>query len=164
MTGTVQAFEGSQELPPDCHPEIRMIVDYWRSIRPDSGLPGRQHFDPVDIPQLLSSIRLIDVVGYPPRFRTRLMGTKMAESVGKDYTGMWLDDVFPDFEKSSSCLGLNTVVRTGELNWRRGHPAMMHGKEFMIIERVYLPFARDGQTIDMILTYVMLGDSDGKMF
>lgn len=164
MTGTIKAFPGSDELPPDCNPEIRMIVDYWRSIHPNSGLPGRQHLDPVDIPNLLPSIRLIDVVGAPPRFRTRLMGTKLVAAVGQDYTGMWLDDVFHEFGKSSACLGLNTVTRTGTLNWRRGHPAMMHGKEFMIIERVYLPFARDGRDVDMILTYVMLGDSDGKMF
>lgn len=164
MIGTVKAFPGSDELPPDCNSEIRMIVDYWQSIRPRSCLPGRQHLDPVDIPHLLPSIRLIDVVGDPPRFLTRLMGTKLVAAVGRDYTGMWLDDVFPDFSTSSACLGLNTVVCTGTLNWRRGHPAMMHGKEYMIIERVYLPFARDGSTVDMVLTYVMLGDSDGRMF
>lgn len=163
-TGTMQAFEGNDELPPDCNAEIRTIVDYWRSIHPESGLPGRQHFDPIDIPKLLPSIRLIDVVGDPPRFRTRLMGTKMAASVGRDYTGMWMDETFKEFRSSSAYLGLNTVVRSGKLNWRRGHPAIMHGKEFMVIERVYLPFARDGKTVDMILTYVMLGDSDGKMY
>lgn len=141
-----------------------MIVDYWRSIHPASGLPGRQHLDPVDIPNLLSNIRLIDVVGEPPRFRVRLMGTKLVAAVGKDCTGMWLDEAFAEFDKSSSCLSLNTVVRTGTLNWRRGHPVMMYGKEFMIVERVYLPFARDGRTVDMILTYVLVGDSDGKMF
>lgn len=160
----MQAYKGSDELPPDCHPEIGMIVDYWRSIHPDSGLPGRQHLDPVDIPNLLASIRLIDVVGDPPRFRARLMGTKLVAAVGKDYTGMWLDEVFSEFGNSSARLGLNTVACTGTLNWRRGHPAMMHGKEYMIIERVYLPFARDGRTIDMILSYILLGDSDGKMY
>jgi len=160
----VQAFEGSSELPPDCNPEIRKIVEYWRSIHPGAGLPGRKHFDPLDIPQLLPSIRMIDVVGDPPRFRTRLMGTKMVASVGKDHSGKWLDEAFTDFEKSSAYLGLHAVVRTRALNWRRGHPAMMHGKEYIIIERVYLPFARDAETVDMILTYVMLGDSQGKMF
>jgi hypothetical protein len=160
----MQPFEGSDELPPDCHPEIRMIVDYWRSIHPEAGLPGRQHFDPVDIPKLLPSIRLIDVVGDPPRFRIRLMGTRMAASVGDDHTGQWLDETFEDFEQSSAFLGLNAVHHTGKLNWRRGNPKMMHGKEFMTIERVYLPFAKDGKIVDMILTYVLLGDSDGQMY
>ena len=141
-----------------------MIVDYWRSIHPQMGLPGRQHFDPIDIPHLLPSIRMLDVAGEPPRFRTRLMGTKMVASLGRDHTGQWLDEAFPDFHKSSAYLGLNAVVRTGHLNWRRGNPAMMHGKEFMVIERVYLPFARDGRNVDLILSYVMLGDSDGKMY
>ena len=163
--GRVRAFQGQSDLPGDCHPEIALIADYWRSIHPESGLPGRQHFDPVDVPpKLLPSIRLLDVVGDPPRFRIRLMGTKMVAAIGRDHTGRWLDEVFAGFEKSSACLGLDTVVRTGQLNWRRGHPALLYGKEFMTIERIYLPFARDGRTVDMILSYVMLGDSDGKMF
>ena len=159
-----RALEGSSELPPDCHPEIREIAAYWRSIHPQSGLPGRQHFDPVDIPHLLPAIRMLDVVGNPPRFRTRLMGTRIVASVGEDHTGKWMDEVFPGFENSSACLGMNAVVRTGKLNWRRGNPKLIEGKEFMVIERIYLPFARDGRTVDMILSYVLLGNSKGKMF
>lgn len=141
-----------------------MVVDYWRSIHPETGLPGRQHLDPVDIPQLLPNIRILDVVGRPPRYRTRLMGTGVVRSVGEDHTSQWLDEVFPGFEKSSAALGLDTVVRTGALNWRRGNPRVFAGKEYMVIERVYLPFAQDGRTVDMILSYVLFGDSKGDMF
>ena len=133
----VRAFQGQNELPGDCHPDIRLITDYWRSIHPEAGLPGRQHFDPVAVPpRLLPSIRLLDVVGDPPRFRLRLMGTKMVAAVGQDFTGCWLDEVFNQFGESSAFLGLDDVVKTGQINWRRGHPALLYGKEFMIIERV----------------------------
>jgi len=141
-----------------------MLVDYWRAIHPAAGLPGRQHMDPVDIPHLLPNIRILDVVGRPPRFHTRLLGTGIVKSVGFDYTNKWLDEVFPDFEKSSAALGLHTVVRTGVLNWRRGNPSLFVGKEYMTIERVYLPFARDGETVDMILSCVLFGNSKGCAF
>ena len=159
-----RAIMGSSELPVDCHPEIREIVDHWHAIRPNGGLPGRQHFDPLDVPRLLPSIRMLDVDGAPPRFKARLMGTKMRDSVGYEQTGKWLDEVYPDFETSSAFLGLNAVIHTGTLNWRRGHPMLFYGKEFMTIERVYLPLARDGVAVDMILTYLLFGDSDGKMY
>lgn len=160
----VRGEAGCSELPPDCHPEIAALAAYWESIRPDGGLPGRQHFDPVDIPHLLPAIRMLDVVGDPPRYRIRLVGTRIVASLGEDHTGRWLDEVYPGFENSSACLGLDTVLRTGKLNWRRGNPRVIEGKEFMVIERIYLPFARDGRSVDMILSYVLLGDSDGKMF
>ncbi len=159
-----RVYLGSSELPADCHPEIREIVDHWYAIRPEGGLPGRQHFDPVDVPHLLPSIRILEVDGDPPRFKARLMGTKMRDSVGYEQTGKWLDEVYPDFEMSSAFLGLNAVVETGALNWRRGHPVLFYDKEFMTIERVYLPLARDGVTVDMILTYLLFGDSDGNMY
>ncbi len=159
-----RVYLGSSRLPADCHPEIREIVDHWQAIRPGAGLPGRQHFDPIDVPHLLPSIRILEVDGDPPRFKTRLMGTKMRDNVGYEQTGKWLDEVYADFALSSAFLGLNAVVETGALNWRRGHPVLFHGKEFMIIERVYLPLARDGATVDMILTYLLFGDTDGNMY
>jgi hypothetical protein len=156
--------EGSAELPANCHPDIRTVVAYWQAIHPEAGLPGRQHFDPLDIPKLLPSIRMLDVVGEPPRFKVRLMGTKVCEGAGGDYTGRYLDEAYPKFAQSSAACGLDFVLRTGRLNWRRGNPVMLNGKELMMIERVFLPFARNGKKIDMILSCILYGDSNGKMY
>ena len=36
------------------HPRVARLYRYWLSIHPPGGgLPGRQHFDPVDVPELL---------------------------------------------------------------------------------------------------------------
>jgi len=40
----------------------RELFEYWRSIFPETGWPGRQHFDPVDIPLLLGMCFLVDIV------------------------------------------------------------------------------------------------------
>ena len=38
------------------HPKTRRVHDYWREIHPGKNLPGRQHFDPLDIPDLMPQI------------------------------------------------------------------------------------------------------------
>jgi hypothetical protein len=66
---------GNARPPPGANAKIVAIYDYWRRIAPGPGLlPGRQHLDPADIPKLLLSVRLL---GTPPRFRARRIGTAL---------------------------------------------------------------------------------------
>jgi hypothetical protein len=151
-------------LPDSCHESIREMVAYWVRIHPETGLPGRQHFDPLDIPRLLPNIRLLDVVGRPPRFRIRLMGTQLREFFGAELTGKWLDEVFPNLEGSLTHTELLKTIEAKAPRWRRGQPALDIEKDFLDMERVYLPFARDGRTVDMILTYLLCIDGDGHYY
>jgi hypothetical protein len=157
-----QGFTGN--LPDGCHENIRQIVTYWHAIRPGDRLPGRQHFDPLDLPKLLPNIRLLDVVGDPPRFRIRLMGTRLREFFGTEQTGRWLDELFPNLEGSMTHRELLLTIETCAPRWRRGTPALDIGKDFLEMERVYLPFARDGRSVDMILTYLLCIDSEGNYY
>ena len=146
----------------DCHEKIQQMIEYWLSIHPVSGLPGRQHFDPVDIPQLLPNLRLLDVIGDPPRFKTRLMGTVLLDFFGQEQTGCWFDELYPNFKQSKTCADLCDAVATKLPNWRRGAPALVYEKDFMTVERVYLPMARDGVNVDMIVTCMLFGDETGE--
>lgn len=148
-------------VPEDCQQKIKCIVDYWLSIHPEEGLPGRQHFDPVAIPHLLANIRLLDVIGDPPRFFTRLMGTRLRSFYGREHTGHWYDEMFPHFMKSKTHADLVAAVRTKKPVWRRGKPNLHYLKDFLALERVFLPLARDGEHVDMILTLVLFGDDEG---
>jgi len=158
------ALTDTGKLPANCHENIRQIVDYWVSIHPDSGLPGRQHFDPLEVPKMLSNIRLLDVVGDPPRFRIRLMGTRLREFFGAEQTGSWLDVLFPNLDGSITHTELLRTIETGQPRWRRGKPALDIEKDYLDMERVYLPFARDGRNVDMILTYLLCIDSAGNYY
>lgn len=151
-------------LPSNCHENIRQIVDYWVSIHPETGLPGRQHFDPLEVPRLLPNIRLLDVAGDPPRFKIRLMGTRLREFFGAEQTGSWLDELFPNLDGSITHTELVRTIETREPRWRRGKPALDIEKDFLDMERVYLPFAHDGRTVDMILTYLLCVDSAGNFY
>jgi hypothetical protein len=140
-------------VAPDCHEKVRQIVDYWFAIHPPVGLPGRQHFDPLDVPALLPYIRLLDVVGRLPRFRVRLMGTQVREYMGEEQTGRWLDEVFPNLHGSITHAELVKAVTMKRPRWRRGKPAIAVERNFLDMERVYLPFAQDGWNVDMVLTF-----------
>jgi len=40
---------------------VKSLYSYWRAISPPGRLPGRQHFDPLDVPRLLPNIWQIGV-------------------------------------------------------------------------------------------------------
>ena len=138
--------------PEDCHPKIGAAYAYWLRIHPPRGLPGRQHFDPTDIPGLLRHIRMLDVEGQPPRFKIRVVGTQYAERLGHDTTGQYLDELFEGFEGSRFHRGLLDVIESKRPIWRRGPLQWFCREEYSSVERIHLPLARDGDTVDMVLT------------
>jgi hypothetical protein len=138
-------------IPERCHDDIKAIVDYWRSIHPKIGLPGRQHFDPVDIPQLLANLRLIDVHTSPMRFRIRLMGSQLVAAFNQDHTGKFYDEIFEGFDDSDLFHKLRAVVETHEPNWRKGDHRLNPVRNYVLMERVALPLASDGVNVDMLL-------------
>lgn len=138
-------------LPDHCHPKIREIVDYWLSIHPAFGLPGRLHLDPVDKPHLLSNMRLVEVHGPPYRFLNRLIGSEIVEFFEADHTGMWYDEVFDDFANRKIYGDFCHVLDNPEPNWRSGSHRNLTGKNYFQYERVIIPLASDGQTVDMLL-------------
>lgn len=155
MTG---ASVAGLPVPDDCHPKIRTLFKYWRSVHPEDGLPGRQHIDPVDIPGLLPNLWLIDVVHNPLRFRMRLVGTRVVAYAGEDNTGRWIDERWPDYNDAP----LRQVVELRKPNWWRGPSLFRPEKSYFELERVRLPLARDSETVDMILTLTMFYDQNGK--
>ena len=47
---------------------------YWRTLSAGREMPARRDIDPVDIPDLLPYVLMVDVLYDPPDFRYRLMG------------------------------------------------------------------------------------------
>lgn len=88
----LEAFGSRLTLKPQ-----QELFAYWRSIFPVKGWPGRQHFDPVDIPHLLRMLALVDVVrdNGTVRYRFRLLGTDLTTRAGRDMTGRWMEECFP---------------------------------------------------------------------
>ena len=138
-------------VPESCHPKIREIYDYWLSIHPAGRLPGRQHFDPVDIPSLLPNVYLIDVAPGGRDFTFRLMGTRAEAFFGGNYTGQPVSRAYVSDHNSRTYADIAAMYRDRLPRWRRGPTFYVQNRELALVERLYLPLARDGSTVDIVL-------------
>lgn len=145
------AKASSFTLPVDASPKIRELFGYWQSIHPGSGLPGRRHFDPMDIPQMLSNIWMVDVMQSPLCFRFRLVGTEIVKFTGRDATGLCLKDVYPNYETTEAYRVHSHCALTGEPAYRKSGVLSNPGRRHIEAERLYLPLAEDGKTVDILL-------------
>lgn len=136
-------------------PQLRAFDGYWRSRAPGGRLPGRQHIDPLDVPTLLPNLVLFDVEPQDAdadklRFRVRLAGGTLVELVGANPTGRYLDDfVAPDRRAQINAVYADIVRCRSAHYWEC--QLWTPGREFVRIQRLALPLARDGATVDMIV-------------
>lgn len=134
------------------HPAVLRFYEHWESIHPPCGLPGRRHFDPAAVPELLPWVWMLDVYREPLRFRYRLVGTEVVDCHRKELTGLWLDEAHPHLRDDPVFFErYRRVVVTGKPSWRRGQPRMNMDHEYRIVENVVLPLADDGKTIDVVI-------------
>jgi len=142
----------SNQLPPDADTRVRQLYAYWRSLHPPGGgLPGRPQVDPTAIPSLLSYLWLADVQHAPLRFRYRLFGTEHVHVLGRDFTGRWIDEAHPNFVGSAAYNQFVAAAERREVGYRRGDTLIILPKDYLSMERLILPLARDGKRVDMLL-------------
>src|SRR3546814_18274569 len=55
--------------------------------------PRRADIDPVEIPRLMPYVLIADIEHAPFRVRFRLVGTKVVEATGFEFTGKYLDEI-----------------------------------------------------------------------
>src|SRR5215831_14853199 len=98
----------------DQHPRFWRLADYLARKAPPGKLPGRQHIDPVEIPDLLPFLMMIDVLPREsgrPRYRMRLIGTQVVELHGQEFTGQFVEDVLPAKDGDAILRGYDEIVR-----------------------------------------------------
>src|SRR5438132_1598638 len=134
------------------HPKIATLHAYWQSRRPSADLlPGRPAIDPAEIPALLPHIFMLDVIERPLRFRYRLVGSKLVIAGGRELTGRLMEEVHGKLLTSGPYADYPACVRDHRISWRRGNTVFDWDREHVVIERMLLPLATDGRTVDIIL-------------
>lgn len=137
--------------PTDCDSRIRRIFDYWKSIHPAAGLPGRQHFDPLDVPSLLPNILLIDVPTETSEFEFRLMGTEVEYFFGGNLQGTPLVNAYTAGHESPAYRDVCGVYADHMPRWWKGRARYVRNRDHVVAERIHLPLASDGEHVDLIL-------------
>jgi hypothetical protein len=78
---------------------IRELFDYWRGKCRGTAIPRRTDIDPAEILPILPNLMIVDFEQQPFRVRFRLVGTKVVEITGFEFTGRYLDEIVkPDVE------------------------------------------------------------------
>jgi PAS domain len=170
LAGPVAALPAWQDCGPATdrsgwNPLIARFFEYWLSIAPTGRLPGRQHFDPLDIADLMPRVWILDVVleAGRPRFRYRLVGTMEVQTLEREVTGRWLDEVHPQVAaKPDGFARFTYIAETGKPTYRKGPVTFVHRKDDRIVENCMLPLARDGAVVDMIMVCSVFYRPNGK--
>jgi hypothetical protein len=71
---------------------VERFQHYWRSKCANGPPPPRAVIDPFEIPRLLPYLVIAEIEPDPLRVRYRLVGTRVAEANGADYTNRYLDE------------------------------------------------------------------------
>jgi hypothetical protein len=128
---------------------IHRLHAYWRE-KAGTGMPSRAEFDPVDVRDLLPNLMMVDVVGQPPRFRYRLVGTRVAQYTGFDFTGRYLDEmVFQGRDFMDECYGRLLSERRpifGHYAW------LVRSRHFGRCEVALFPLSDDGKRVDRCIS------------
>jgi hypothetical protein len=149
--------------PPAAHPKIHALYQYWLRIAPRAGmLPSRRAIDPIEIPALLDNIWLVDVVGEPPRFRFRLIGDAPRRMGIPGKPGDFLDQFHAGGPNDAALDDFRFVAAQRLPVWFLGKALVQHQSQMFELERLFLPLASDGTTVDIILCLTVFYTSDGK--
>lgn len=128
---------------------IHRLFAYWRD-KAAAGMPARAEFDPVDVRELLPNLMLLDVLGDPNRFRYRLVGTRVVQYTGFDFTGRYLDEmVFQGRDFMEECYRM--VLR--ERRPVFGHYAwLVRSRHFGRCEFALFPLSDGGDKVDRFVS------------
>lgn len=135
-------------------PIIREALAYWEGKLAGRSMPARRDFDPVfEIPHLLPRIMLVDVLRDPLDFRYRVIGMGIAERSTRNYTGRRLSELSHVTRTSPLWTDRQTVIETRAPKLTA--PAYTGGsKTVQSVSGIHLPLSSDGETVDMIFTFV----------
>lgn len=128
---------------------VRQAYAYWLGKCVRGRLPARADLRPEEMRAFLPFLFLVDVGQDPRTFRFRLVGTKITEWAGKEYTGLAVEEASygPHWRRVFDTYAAIVDSRRPQLDiW----DAPWASREFVRYERLIAPLSSDGQTIDML--------------
>lgn len=145
----------SFELDPELRCEsqaLSLTLSIWNTIRDGREMPARRDIDPVALPRnLLPHLLLVDVLREPAlRFRWRLIGTGITNTLGRDSTGRYWDELYDAETHAEISSAVQWVIRHRRPLRSVGR-APLPERSFLHSENLNLPLSSDGAAIDMIL-------------
>jgi len=137
---------------------IQRFWHYAQSCRRDGSLPLRAHFDPMDVPELLPNIWIVEADCDKGSLRYRLAGTKIVSGMGFEPTGLFMHEILgPRLKENPQLFDRYWLsARVGTATWRRGPARFWAKMDYIEIENLIIPFAvADGSDRDSRVRHLM---------
>lgn len=137
---------------------LSLLYGYWQKKNKKKRLPGRKDIDPVEMRQFLAHTALIDVVegAGPKKFRFRLVGTHIVDVHGTELTGQFIEDVDVGESWQEALAICQYTTENGKPAFQAGEYRRKSDEARFNFERLVLPLAGDGRSVDMLLIGVNL--------
>lgn len=74
-------------------PKIQQLFLYWQSKCGADSIPLRQDIKPEEVADILPYLLLVEFEQNPFRVKFRLVGTKVVDVTGYEFTGKYLDEI-----------------------------------------------------------------------
>lgn len=128
---------------------IHTLNAYWQA-KAKNRMPSRSEIDPVDVRELLPNLMMVDVIGEPARFRYRLVGTRVVQYTGFDFTGCCLDEmIFQGRDFMEQCYRRVLAERRPVF----GHYAwLVRSRHFGQCEFALFPLSDDRATVNRCIS------------
>jgi hypothetical protein len=133
------------------------IASYWAGKRAGGAMPARADICPFELRRNLAYIILLDVVGAPPRFRKRLVGSAIVAKEGFDSTGNWLDETVRNDIRDAVLAQHLEAVQGRRMSCYTVSFVGKDGKNYRY-QRLLLPLSADGETVNMLFGAVQFFD------
>lgn len=130
--------------------KLRRLYDYWRSRCGTGNYPSRRDIDPLDIPDLLPNIFLLDVIGDAQDFVFRLAGTLVEDAFSMPLRGKSIIEIQKAAGTPIPVAHHVEVARGAGPRYREGE-MLVAGRNHWKIHRLLLPLASDGESVDVLM-------------
>lgn len=153
----IQQEDGDVEYAPSSRwrPEALSLFRWWKDHHP----ARRADFDPTDWASILAGIWMLDVQPDPIRFRFRLVGTSITTRLGRDPTGLWLDEAMSYITPESEFM--TRYRRCSEERiaiWKIGRAVLRRDNPLFAVETLILPLVGPDQDTTIILAHTCFHD------
>lgn len=131
-------------------PVLLELFDYWRDRTDGSSIMPRSALVPHEIPRLLPHVFIMGIEDGGKRFKYRLIGGHIQENVGRNITGLYLDQ----FRKGPALDHLTEFFGTCARDVTPGKSVSSLSGEsntLAVYHRLILPMSQDGKTVDQLL-------------
>jgi len=139
------------------NPQIVRVLEIWQSAASANPFPAAGSLGPNELKSVLPDVHIYTVAADPPRYRVRLIGTRMTEHIGRNLSGKSVDDIPLDTLRHVIS-GLLGAVETGRtwLHLMAPRAIALPNGDHKALESIWLPCAKDGTTIDRVIAVSLL--------